>query len=266
MKAAIRLVVLLAVGALLFLLSGREESPPSKPASQQQTAARQPQAVSRPQQAGPVKPVWPPLADRETEVAADLLKKNYYVIFDCSGSMNDQQCYGSGSKINVAKYALTSFARLVPADANLGLAVFAQNTIEERIRLGADNREAFMAAVNSAVASGGTPLHSAIQSGYDQLSAQAARQLGYGEYTLVIMTDGLASKGEDPTGIVRTILERTPIELHTIGFCIGENHSLNMPGRTVYKAANSQADLERGLEEVLAESETFDVSDFDSGN
>lgn len=262
MKTFIRLVVLLAIGAVWFLFDGPKQStPPSAPSRQQSAPPQQQPEVQPPKvsvSAGP----WPPASEEETTIDPYPLRKNFYVIFDGSGSMNDQQCYGSGSKINVAKYALTSFAQLVPEDANLGLAIFSHNTIEEHVRLGTGNRDAFTSAVNSAAASGGTPLHSAIQTGYEKLTDQAIKQLGYGEYTLVVMTDGLASKGEDPTGIVRSILGRTPIEIHTLGFCIGENHSLNMPGRTVYKAANSQADLERGLEEVLAESETFDVSDF----
>lgn len=262
MKVIIRLVVLLAIGAAWFYLYGPEQStPPSAPPRQQAAIPQQPPDV-QPTKVRQSTAPWPPASEKETEIDPDPLRKNFYVIFDGSGSMNDQQCYGSGSKINVAKYALTSFAGLVPEDANLGLAIFAQNSITEHVQLGTGNRDAFMAAVTSASASGGTPLHSAIQTGYDKLTDQAVRQLGYGEYTLVVMTDGLASKGEDPTGIVRSILGRTSIEIHTIGFCIGENHSLNMPGRTVYKAANSQADLERGLEDVLAESETFDVSDF----
>lgn len=263
MKKALQMVVLFAAATLWLVLSNREKTPPP-PAPQPAAAPQQPAPQAR--QLGEVRQAWPPVTGEETGIAPDLLSKNYYVIFDGSGSMNDQQCYGSGSKINVAKYALTSFASLVPEEANLGLAIFTSNRIEERVPLGTGNREDFRTAVNNAAASGGTPLRSALQAGYDRLTGQAVRQLGYGEYILVVMTDGLASKGEDPTDIVRTILGRTPIEIHTIGFCIGENHSLNMPGRTVYKAANSQADLERGLEEVLAESETFDVSDFSQGN
>jgi hypothetical protein len=37
---------------------------------------------------------------------------------------------------------------------------------------------------------------------------------------------------------------------------------LNQAGRILYKAANSQQDLERGLDAVLAESPAFDVKQF----
>jgi hypothetical protein len=105
-------------------------------------------------------------------------------------------------------------------------------------------------------------LDDAISAGYAQLEQQAMRQLGYGRYVLVVVTDGQANPGHDPTEKVRWMLNNTPIELHTIGFCIGTDHSLNMPGRTVYKAADNPAALRQGLADVLAEAEAFDVSTF----
>ena len=52
--------------------------------------------------------------------------------------------------------------------------------------------------------------------------AQRIAQLGYGEYHLVVVTDGEAT-GEDPTRRRRTDPDReSPVVLHTIGFCIGD--------------------------------------------
>jgi hypothetical protein len=58
------------------------------------------------------------------------------------------------------------------------------------------------------------------------------------------------------------MLAASPITLHTIGFCIGERHVLNQPGRTIYRAANDAAELRAGLQAVLAEAESFSVSSF----
>jgi hypothetical protein len=91
---------------------------------------------------------------------------------------------------------------------------------------------------------------------------RAAAQLGYGEYHLVVVTDGEANQGEDPRAIVDVITRKSPIVVHTIGFCIGQNHSLNQPGKTVYRAADNPEDLERGLAEVLAEAPSFDAQSF----
>jgi Mg-chelatase subunit ChlD len=133
----------------------------------------------------------------------------------------------------------------------------------ELVPLGTGNRQQFAETVQSASASGGTPLKDAISTGYAHLEKQAARQLGYGRYVLVVVTDGQAGGNQDPAAKVNWMLRNTPVELHTIGFCIGTNHSLNMPGRTVYKAADNPAALRQGLAEVLAEAETFDPAAFE---
>jgi hypothetical protein len=45
--------------------------------------------------------------------------------------------------------------------------------------------------------------------------------------------------------------------LHTIGFDIGEGHSLNQPGKTDYSSAQNPEQLRKSLQDVLAESEEF---------
>ena len=54
----------------------------------------------------------------------------------------------------------------------------------------------------------------------------------------------------------------TPIVLHTIGFCIDAKHSLNQPGRILYRQANDLEELRRGLQNVLAEAPSFTVLQF----
>lgn len=206
---------------------------------------------------------WPPLTENETvEIASELTSKNYYVVLDCSGSMGDTGCSNDMPKLTVAKASLSKFVNLVPEDANLGLMVFHNDQINELIPLGKNNRDRFVKAVYHTSNGGGTPLFSAIRQAYFQMEAQGRKQLGYGEYTLVIVTDGKASNNQDPTEIVHWILDYSPIQIHTIGFCIGTKHSLNIPGRTVYKAADNPDQLDKGLQEVLAESEAFDITNF----
>jgi Ca-activated chloride channel homolog len=188
--------------------------------------------------------------------------KNYYVVFDASGSMGENECTNGGTKLEAAKAALRQFAQSVPANANLGLEVFDAQDVAEHLPLGADNREQFDAAVDAVRAGGGTPLKSAIAQGYAALSRQGQRQLGYGEYHLVVVTDGEASGGEDPGSIVDQVLAESPVVLHTIGFCIGQDHSLNQPGRVLYQSADNPEELAKGLSDVLAEAPSFDVADF----
>jgi hypothetical protein len=95
-----------------------------------------------------------------------------------------------------------------------------------------------------------------------KIEYQARRQLGYGEYHMVVVTDGEASRYEDPRSIVDSIIATTPIVLHTIGFCIDARHSLNQPGRILYRQANDLEGLRKGLQDVLAEAPRFTVLQF----
>ncbi len=250
------MALLLIVGASwLFWPSGPQPSPSGG------TQAPPPPPV--PSTVGPMKFDWPRGgADGKTELAANLRMVNYYVVLDGSGSMSDRECAGGATKMEAAKSALAEFAKSVPASAQLGLAAFDGAGTSERVPLGTGNRDHFLSAVRAVSANGGTPLRSSIGLGIEKLEEAARRQLGYGDYNLVIVTDGAASPGEDPGGVVAEVLGRSPVIIHTIGFCIGKDHSLNQPGRTLYRAADNPAELRAGLGEVLAESPKFDVSGF----
>jgi uncharacterized protein YegL len=199
---------------------------------------------------------WPPgIDDPNMELVENKLKKNYYLILDGSGSM-------SGDKMKTAKKALSKFINLVPDDANIGLAVFDSKGLSERAPLGS-TKEMLLSQIQRVNASGYTPLESSLTLAYRQINEQAARQLGYGEYNIVVVTDGEASDGEAPDYIVDEILRESPVVIHTIGFQIGKNHSLNQPGRILYKSANNLEELNAGLGDVLAEMEDFSVTEFD---
>ena len=230
-------------------------------------------AVSTPvRQSAPVLPgyalnpanSWPPEAgDGDVQgLAPDLFGVNYYVVLDGSGSMSKGECADGRAKIHAARDALFAFARSVPGRANLGLAVFDGRGLSERLPLGRDNRESFVRAAAQVRVGGETPLRRAVELAYARLLEQGGRQLGYGEYHLVIVTDGLASGGEDPTAAVDRVLAESPVVFHTIGFCIGKKHPLNQPGRTYYRSANNPKALQQGLETVLAEAPDFSLSRF----
>jgi hypothetical protein len=208
---------------------------------------------------------WPPLEDGAApQVAPEALAaSNYYVVLDGSGSMLVSECSDGARKIDAAITALERFVEQVPPDANLGLAVFDASGLSERVPLANGNHDVFRGALQAVSAEGGTPLRSAITLGYERLTAQARRQLGYGDYHLVVVTDGVPDPASEmPTAIVRSMLAESPVVLHTIGFCIGEDHVLNQPGRTYYVAANSPEQLQQGLGSVLAEAPSFDVATF----
>ena len=245
---------------ILAVMSGFLTSCDKK--SQQQAQPTPTPAAARPatseqasQPTGVLQTEWPPgVGEQDVALEENLLAANYYVIFDGSGSMK-------GDKLRVAKQALSEFVKYIPAGANVGLAAFDQYQLSERAVLG-DPRDAIISQIDKVQAKGYTPLKDAITLAYQKLTAQGLKQLGYGEYHLVVITDGEASDGQDPTGIVNKILQESPVVIHTIGFQIGQDHSLNQPGRIFYTAANNLEELQKGLESVLAELEDFSVADF----
>ena len=165
------------------------------------------------------------------------------------------------NEISGSQERVLQFADKLPMDANLGLLVFDGRGIRELIALGPLRPGAAARAIAPIAPSGGTPLAESIRLAYGALTAQGRRQFGYGEFHLVVVTDGEAT-GENPRDAVNTLLASSPVVLHTIGFCIGQDHSLNQPGRVVYRAADNPAELARGLAEVLAEAPAFDVKSF----
>jgi hypothetical protein len=251
--------ILMAAVSASFLVAGCEKPQPVKPAAAPATPARAPAA------ARPLKPNWPPMAAGQADKVSgskNLFAQNYYVVLDASGSMKESGCSGGKPKIDVARSALADFAARVPADANLGLQVFDDDGIRERMALGVGNRDQFRQALQNVRASGGTPLNISIRQGYQKLTEQAMKQFGYGEYHLVIVTDGEASTGYEPGPVVDQIIRDSPVVLHTIGFCIGTNHSLNQPGRVLYRAADNPEQLKQGLGDVLAEAPVFNAAKF----
>jgi Ca-activated chloride channel homolog len=247
----------------LFALAGCGEDPQTaqKPAAQPASApsAAEPvrdQAVGR-------SVAWPFLSEdsASTSLAGNLTTRNFMLIFDGSGSMNDSDCTENSSKINIAKEAVVAWSKSVPADANLGLYAFHYDQVST-LALSAGNRDAFMEGIVNIEAGGNTPLSQAMLQSYKALTEQGRRQLGYGEYTIVVVTDGIANSPNQLRQTVEMILEKSPVNIYSIGFCIGSQHSLNQPGRTLYKSADNPDQLKQGLQEVLAESEVFDEREF----
>lgn len=193
--------------------------------------------------------------------------RNLYVIFDGSGSMNDgldSTCKGDKSfrtKLEGAQWALREFIGHVPEDVNLGLYVFDARGRREFVPLGPGNRDAFLAAVRTVRAGEGTPLGEAIKTGVDRLVQQYKQQLGYGEFRLVVVTDGQAN-GEVPLAEATAYAAKFATPIYTIGLCIGAEHELRKYSVS-YRAADSIEELREGLAETLAEPPSFDATGFD---
>jgi len=206
---------------------------------------------------------WPYLQEgSQAQVADNLLASNIYIVFDASGSMGDGGCSGGEAKIRVAKRAVMEFAKSIPKDTNIGLVAFDRRGTSERVTLSPLNSENLTATINAIQYGGATPLSSAMRIGYKALTEQGKKQLGYGEYHMLVVTDGQANNNTALNGEVSKILQNSPVVIHTIGFCIDENHSLHQPGKTSYSTAKDYESLLQGMRSVLAEAPAFSVSDF----
>lgn len=179
-------------------------------------------------------------------------RRNFYFILDGSGSMG-WNCERE-QKIVGAKRAVRQFLQTIPSDVNIGLYVFDAAGESERLPIGKDNRAAFLSAVDAMNYGGGTPLARAIRFGTDRLVDQYKRQLGYGTYAIIVVTDGEASS----LGSAARYARQYGFSVHTIGFCIGGDHPLRTLADS-YRAANNAEEIARGLTEIVAEPATFDA-------
>ena len=211
----------------------------------------------------PLRNDWPPLPDSGNSFSApiDLLKVNYYVILDGSASMGKSQCSGGRNKMPDAVDALMTFVDAVPQDANIGVSVFNNNRIMELLSLQSSGT-INTAMLSQMVPGGATLQRSAMHYAYAEMISQGERQLGYGEYHLVVISGGMATEGEDPAAVVRRLLSESPVNLYTIGFCSGADHSLDQPGFISYRAADSLEALKQGLGEVLAKAPSSTLDSF----
>ena len=191
--------------------------------------------------------------------------RNIVVVYDNSGSMNEGFRHQTGqnrfrTKIEGANWAVHEFIKTVPDDVNLGLMVFGEDGGREVVSLGPNNRQAFLNAIDTVQAGGGTPLGEAILDAVDRLTAQYKNQLGYGEFRLIVVTDGEATGRVTVEEAVK-YTDSYGFPIYTIGLDVSDNHELRKFS-VKYFAASSAEDLQKGLEESAAETETFDDAQF----
>lgn len=254
-KAGVNLVI---VAILMWIVWNTYQS------NRSTSSSGSPQQLSTALDSEPApKSPWPFLQeDKKEQVADNLLASNIYIVFDASGSMGDGGCSGGESKIRVAKRAVLEFAKSIPANINLGMVAFDNSGTRERLPLSPLNYQNLESSITAVRYGGGTPLSAAMRIGYKALTEQGKKQLGYGEYHLLVVTDGRANNVSDLNIEVNRILKYSPVVIDTIGFCIDESHSLHQPGKTNYSTASDYDSLVKGMRSVLAEAPSFSVSEF----
>jgi uncharacterized protein with von Willebrand factor type A (vWA) domain len=187
---------------------------------------------------------------------------NFYFVFDMSGSM-DEKCSGR-RKIDGAKEAVTRFMKNIPDDVNIGLMLFGTRSGDdyaEALPIASGNKEEFLKIINSLQPSGGTPLGEALSASVDKIVEQYKKQLGYGTYRIIIITDG-EQTGIDLKQPCNYLAQHGFIGLYSIGLCMKSSHTLKKYSLS-YRDANNYEELEQALVEATAESDVFDATLFD---
>ncbi len=175
------------------------------------------------------------------------------VLIDDSGSMDDPlRSNRNVRKIDAAKQALRTVLEQLPDAAQVGvLALNSQGSDRNWIiPLGPINRSQLEAGVARLEATGGTPLGQAMKTAADRLLRLREKQY-YGDYRLLIVTDGEAQDGDLVDRYLPEIMRRG-VTVDVIGVSMAQDHSLATRVDR-YRAADDQASLQRAIQESLAE-------------
>ena len=208
--------------------------------------------------------VWPPAATNPSEVLPIVSDEHLFdtvwvIVLDNSGSMETTECSGHDNRMVAGGKAVLAFSKKRPAD-NFGLVLFTSSYPYARVAVPLDRgtQGAIERVVTSIRPDTQTPLRPAIELAYKEIVKRARAQRGYGSYHIVVVTDGNYNEGGNPAPVVKEIVEKTPIQVHTVGFCTGSSHALNLPGYTSYVSIDNAEALNQALLKIVeVEAEHF---------
>lgn len=179
------------------------------------------------------------------------------IVFDDSGSMDDPMTSTGERRIDTAKRALTNVLDKLPEDTKVGvLALNSQvNGSSWIVPLGRIDESEWRGDVASLEAVGGTPLGEYLKTGANALLEARDEQI-YGEYRLLVVTDGEANDPAFVDGIIPQILGRG-ITIDAIGVDMQSDHSLATKVNS-YRRADDDTSLQEAISQVFAETSTDD--------
>ncbi len=183
--------------------------------------------------------------------------QNVVVVLDDSGSMDDRMRRSREKKIDSAKQALEAVLEQLPADARVGVLLLngTVNGSPWAVPMGPVNIGDVRQALRRVRAVGGTPLGAFVKDGADALLELRERQ-HYGEYRLLIVTDGEATDPERLDRYLPDILSRG-LTVDVIGVDMKSDHSLATQVNS-YRRADDPQSLEVAIREVFAETSDQD--------
>ena len=179
---------------------------------------------------------------------------NIVVILDASGSMKDKfRGDQTKSKMDAAKEALQEVLAKIPDGTNIGVLVFSGRNIRNEwvYPLGPKDTNRLIEAINRPQPEGGTPLGRYIRIGANRLLQQREKQYNYGNYRLLIVTDGKAGDSEKVAKYTPEILNRQ-IRVDVIGVDMETDHQLAQEADS-YRRADNPGELVAAVSQILAE-------------
>lgn len=185
---------------------------------------------------------------------SDLHTDNIIVILDASGSMREKfRADQTKSKMDAAKEALREVLAKVPENTHIGLLVFSgENITDEWVYpLGPKDTDRLMAAIDVPRPGGGTPLGKYMRVGANRLLEQREKQYNYGNYRLLIVTDGVATDQAKVAQYTPEILNRQ-IRVDVIGVDMATDHNLAKDADS-YRKADNPGELVAAVSQILAE-------------
>lgn len=186
------------------------------------------------------------------------LRKNIIIIFDDSGSMRA----GIPSRLYRAKKATKQFVSGIPNNYNLGIYTLNRGYIFPLQTLNSKSMLKAQKYIDNINTEGSTPLASSLNKMLTVMQEQKKVQAGYGSYTIVIATDGIADYPTRMFNAVDKIIDND-IMINTIGIDI-KNHGL----RTVTKFTEASSTTEllkamnKAIKSEISTNAKFIVQDF----
>ena len=179
---------------------------------------------------------------------------NIVVILDASGSMKDKfRGDETKSKMDAAKEALQEVLAKIPDGTNIGVLVFSGRNVPNEwvYPLGPKDTNKLIEAINRPEPEGGTPLGRYIRIGANRLLEQREKQYNYGNYRLLIVTDGEAQDAEKVAKYTPEILNRQ-LRVDVIGVDMKTDHQLAQEADS-YRRADNPGELVAAVSQILAE-------------
>lgn len=182
---------------------------------------------------------------------SSMMAKNVYLILDASSTTTKSSCFGYGSKHQVMESAVYDFIDELPSNTNLGVIRFDANGPNEITSLEPVNGTFLKQLLSETNAGGANPVSITVSYAYKSLQKQAIKQQGYGEYHIVLLTDGGSDNESELLAATRTITESSPVVIHAYDFCPRSNNVLSSKSNIDYKPLHNEENLRNAIQNTF---------------